>query len=103
MGVCHHCGQDMPERVQWRGLLVNEACEAYWRGIKVPLQAAQARILRALMRTGQASHFALEMVGTSAGGACIKVQICKIRRKLREAGVPIEIRVMRHIGYELVH
>jgi hypothetical protein len=100
MTTCHHCGQDIPEKVQWRALTVTSADEVFWRGLRIRgINTTPARILFALARTGTASHLALAML--AASGESVTVHVSKLRRALRLAEVPIVIRAEHGRGYRL--
>lgn len=101
MPTCHHCGQDLPERTQWRGLMVNNVFEAYWRGIKLPTTVGQASVLKPMLRTGYVSHLALEMLAGTAFGDSIKIHVSRLRGVFRDAGVPFTITNIRGSGYRL--
>lgn len=101
MSVCPHCGQDRPDTARWGGLEARDMGEVFWRGIRLPVTLGQARLLKVLMRRGEATRLALEMTCGSPAGKSVEAQLCHLRRKLRAAGVPIAITAIRGVGYRL--
>ncbi len=98
--ICHHCGQDMPEAHEWHGLRVDSAGSVYWRGIRhLAFTKTEARILLILARRGEAPHLSLEMLSESIES--ITVHICRVRKKLKEARIPIGIENIYGFGYRL--
>lgn len=100
--ICPHCGQPKVERAELGPLLVTREPNAvYWSGVRQDgLQTAQLEMLFLLAQRGETTHLALEMLTTS-NGACIKVQINRMRGWLKKRGLPLRIDTIYGRGYRL--
>ncbi len=102
MTTCHHCGQDMPSKHGWRGLMVTSLGDVFWRGTKkFHLTNVQTRLLTMLVGRGEATHMALEMAIAGTSNSLMSVHMTNIRRKLRAANVPVRILPVHGHGYRL--
>lgn len=103
MKICSHCLQDIPEENHWNGLSVTALGDIYWRGIRQPkAQPLLAKVLFVLTRRGEASHGALEMIGSEHfHGDNLKTSICHLRRWLEARAIGVRIVPDRGFGYHL--
>jgi DNA-binding response OmpR family regulator len=98
---CPQCGAPKADR-HTRGALTTELNppRAWWRGLPLPLNRNQVRLLHLLCQRGVATHFACQMVGVGedAGPDTIKTVVCKMRKL-----IPAEIKItnIHGWGYEL--
>lgn len=104
MPTCHECGQDIPERVTFHGLLLDGRGGIYWQGIRQPrIAPMRYKFLWALARRGFASYGALWMLTTDGAGSdkLITVHIHHIRKWLLRVGLPFKIKNNPKVGYSL--
>jgi len=103
MSACPHCGQDRDRVVQWKGLMVNDRAQVFWRGIRQPhLARGKAMILMALAARGRASKESLLMLsGINTTSKVVQVHICHLRRWLKANGIGVGIVTEYGFGYAL--
>lgn len=105
MGHCPTCQRDIPLRAARGPLLVtSEPWRIYWQGKAIErVPAMQVRLLYVLVRRGEATISALDMLlREDATPQALRVHILRLRRLLRVEGIPLEIENIHGWGYRLV-
>ena len=103
MTPCPTCGEPFRNPASRGAMLAKEnPPELFWHGRKVKMAALKVRLIALLLRFGQVSNGALEMLlGEDTGAKALSVHFTQIRELFRREGIPVSIENIRGWGYQI--
>lgn len=106
MVKCPTCNQPMPTYAELGSLRVHTGSHLIsWHGKIIPLSESERGLMKIIIAKGSASWPELKEAlhpGCEVSANLLNVSLSHVRRKLRDAGIPYDIRNIRQWGVILV-